>query len=318
MSVLGKRTSLDLVELPQPKYQKVSFMNNFGIYFTFYNDDTDERVISFDLQSNLGDILKSTELFHEDSILINIHEGIQFHGIPFVEDAFIQGYESIGGTATIKSAGIEMDVHLVYESFYDGEWIKLPDNWVMTDKFLKEGFDKVKLGDLGFDESESVISEFGKTADKDILKTIYRIQHLENYCRYTVKSKSFAVKRNMFHGTGKTDPDMVAKSGIVIGDHTKFGLWGKGVYFAENASYSNLYSHINQGSHYMFLVEVCFEKPCIIKHSAITHQYTAPPDGYDCVIGASHPGTNHNFTSTILTLYEPDRNLIRYEIKYDI
>jgi hypothetical protein len=63
----------------------------------------------------------------------------------------------------------------------------------------------------------------------------------------------------LWHGTSTTSPDVIFTS--QEGFDMRFGnpgcMWGKAVYFAVNASYSQSYSFAdNNGSKQMFLAEV--------------------------------------------------------------
>lgn len=64
------------------------------------------------------------------------------------------------------------------------------------------------------------------------------------------------IVKHLFHGTKNTNPELIYKS--ESGLDMRFshnGMYGKGIYFAENSSYSNGYAHFcNTSSHkQMFL-----------------------------------------------------------------
>jgi hypothetical protein len=49
----------------------------------------------------------------------------------------------------------------------------------------------------------------------------------------------------LYHGTRKTPPDKIYNSeeGFNI-NYSNEGLWGKGIYFALNSNYSNMYASV--------------------------------------------------------------------------
>jgi len=311
MSILGKRPMLfdDITS----KCRKLTFGVNFQIYLTFYNGN--DRVVSIEADSSLGKTLLSTDIIINDSILLNIHENLYFH-THFIEDVFLKGYESISGSAIIKSRDKDLNVELRREAIYENEIYKLPDAWELTEKFLKSHYDEIEIEE-GSLEYEKVIENFRKSSKINKFEQLIRIQHLKNYLKYQKRTKTFEKTRITYHGTGKTYPLKVSRMGITLGDHTKFGLWGKAIYFAQNSSYSDLFAFRIGNKKTLFQVEVKFQKPYCVPCDSETRKFTSPPDNYDCVIGASYPGSGMiQSTSAIIALYEPDRNLIQYMIKY--
>jgi hypothetical protein len=102
-------------------------------------------------------------------------------------------------------------------------------------------------------EYKSVAAQFGQTMPIDNILCIDRIQNEELYKWYDFWKKrleaagSTRVER-LFHGTSSTDPSKICDS--QYGFQMQFsnnGMWGRGTYFAVNASYSNDYA-FKQGS----------------------------------------------------------------------
>lgn len=83
------------------------------------------------------------------------------------------------------------------------------------------------------------------------IKHVQRIQHRFLWHEYQLakqrmhrKNKRSATELKLFHGTGLKKPDAIYRS--EKGFDTRFskkGLWGFGTYFAEKASYSDVYAH---------------------------------------------------------------------------
>ena len=61
----------------------------------------------------------------------------------------------------------------------------------------------------------------------------------------------------LWHGTRTTSPEVIwsTPDGIVI-NFANPGMWGRGIYFAVNASYSTAYAYNNGRTKGMFLVKV--------------------------------------------------------------
>lgn len=100
---------------------------------------------------------------------------------------------------------------------------------------------------------------------------IERVQNLVAYHKYLkekeiLESKhphqNFKIMKRLFHGTRGTDPTQIMKSDE--GFDMRFsnaGLWGTGIYFAENAKYSHEYAYQDYkdtaiGIKQMFLAKV--------------------------------------------------------------
>ena len=83
--------------------------------------------------------------------------------------------------------------------------------------------------------------------------TILKIERVQNEtlwrhyrdCRRRIKEHfPSAGEKKLFHGTRQTSPQLIYAGdiGFDVG-HSRVGMWGRGSYFAVNASYSSGYSH---------------------------------------------------------------------------
>ena len=103
-------------------------------------------------------------------------------------------------------------------------------------------------------EYKTIQEEISKTIPKPEIVKIERIQNEWLWRSYLEKRKLMTDKglievneKNLFHGTNQTDPEYIY-DGVIGFDmrHCSGGMWGFGIYFAVNASYSkNGYSYRN-------------------------------------------------------------------------
>ena len=85
--------------------------------------------------------------------------------------------------------------------------------------------------------------------------------------------------------------------------YAQYGLCGKGLYFAEAASYSNGYAYTTpQGTRQMFLADVYVGK----SHAGTGSNIVKAPKGYDSVnnVSGAHFIVYHNFYSYPLYLID--------------
>lgn len=113
-------------------------------------------------------------------------------------------------------------------------------------------------------------------------------ENIHLYAKYEARKKEIAKVTGInefqwFHGTREENITKIAMEGF---DPTfnKTSAYGKGTYFAKNASYSNSYMVPNaQGISFMFLCDVLMGKPCLgrsgleidtgLYHSAVDNLY---------------------------------------------
>jgi len=120
---------------------------------------------------------------------------------------------------------------------------------------------------------------------------IVRIERIENvpaWHRYQGEKVAFAKKsdddpeRWLWHGTSKTHTESVVSNfnGIDI-TYAAVGLWGRGLYFASNASYSHNYAFTrSNGDRQMILCRVLTGKSVMLSRDSTL---VRPPGDYDSV-----------------------------------
>lgn len=129
-----------------------------------------------------------------------------------------------------------------------------PDFWEPQSDQLK----LVPLGpDVDADEYERVCSRFQQTMPHVELLKIERIQnkpawrmYQDHCCQMLEHGNGVLGEKLLFHGSGKTNPEKIyAGRSSFDPMYSNDGMWGRGCYFAENASYSDGFSwHLNTSS----------------------------------------------------------------------
>ncbi len=124
----------------------------------------------------------------------------------------------------------------------------------------------------------------------------------------------------LFHGTSDTDPAKIY-NGCYEGFDTQHaadsGFWGRGLYFAVNASYSHAYAHQNaeEGVRQLFLAEVIVGKSCDFKDkhdSTLKHPPSLPGDDkkrYDSVKATTEG-------SDVYVIYDGKQAYPKYLLSY--
>ena len=98
------------------------------------------------------------------------------------------------------------------------------------------------------------------------IKKVQRVQNVllwEYYCMRKELMKKRAGGKDpkevaVWHGTRRTDPQEIYKDrqdGFMM-QHSKEGMWGRGIYFAEKASYSDTYAHTATGDKVFMLTKL--------------------------------------------------------------
>ena len=99
-------------------------------------------------------------------------------------------------------------------------------------------------------EFKEIAARFTSTMPYATIEKIERVQNRVLWARYRdckerlAKDLPSVGEKHLFHGTRKTDPKVIysGDAGFDVG-HSEIGLWGLGIYFAVNASYSDRYAH---------------------------------------------------------------------------
>ncbi|KAG9340015.1 hypothetical protein JZ751_022126 [Albula glossodonta] len=104
--------------------------------------------------------------------------------------------------------------------------------------------------DTDAQECQDVVNQFSQTMPGDPIKSIQRIQNLqlwESFCLKKAqmsKTKRINIEERMlFHGTCHKNIRSICTFNFDMNLAKNNGVYGKGIYFARNASYSNIFCH---------------------------------------------------------------------------
>ena len=124
------------------------------------------------------------------------------------------------------------------------------------------------------------------------LPKITKIEKIDNnflYLKYLIQKCLFELTardtnlKYLFHGTSKNKPEVIYTNPIGFDmRYSNAGLWGKGIYFAANANYSNNYAYVNGSERKIFLCEVILGT-CTEKTENTNSEIIKPKNGYDTV-----------------------------------
>lgn len=184
--------------------------------------------------------------------------------------------------------------------------------------------EKIELKNVPSTSNEwhTIENRFKETLPRSQLKGIQRIQNKwlwEKYafCRNRMRQKNGEGRVNekrLFHGPSQTPPDSIYRSehgfDFRFGAH---GLWGKGAYFAVNASYSNSYAYTSGNQRQMFVVFVLTGDSCTIPQDRSLDKppikNSSTPERYDSVNGETG-------SSKVYIVYDHDKSYPAYLITY--
>ena len=125
--------------------------------------------------------------------------------------------------------------------------IALPEEWEQQDTDLK-----LCLLDDNVNKEEfiKIADLFWQSLPDSEIRTIERIQNRVLWKKYSTKSKSMhedsvpCRERTLFHGTRQTNPKEIYEGDSSFDmRHSREGSWGRGNYFAVNASLANGYAY---------------------------------------------------------------------------
>ena len=154
------------------------------------------------------------------------------------------------------------------------------------------------------DEFSAVARNFLNTLPKATIKSITKIHNKISWDNFvmTIKHKvgiqtgapeSVEFRENtlfirpLFHGSSHTDPEIIIEDNVGFNiQYSRDGMWGRGIYFAVNASYSHGFAHKSgDGTYSMFLSQVFVGNA---KNSCPNDRLHGPPKGYHSITD-SHP-----------------------------
>jgi len=119
------------------------------------------------------------------------------------------------------------------------------------------------LNNTEFVSVEKIFKSTKKVNIIQIEKVInHRLKSLYNLELQQVKQKNnnnpdIQYVRHLFHGTSKVHPSLIfnGEKGFMM-QFAAEGMWGRGTYFAEKASYSHTYAYLHSNVRQLFLCEV--------------------------------------------------------------
>jgi hypothetical protein len=226
------------------------------------NNECNERVkLEKRLLKNCKSISELKKLFiteleedHED--LVKIFSNFDFsnrHIEMNVKDTVIK----------IKDMLLKKDAEIILRNLNhsDTEYIKVQRNFEMT---MPKNVAKIK-------KIEKI--------DNNFLNLKYLIQK----CLFELMARDTNLKY-LFHGTSNNKPEVIYTNPIGFDmRYSNAGLWGKGIYFAANANYSNNYAYVNGSEKQIFLCEVILGT-CTEKTETTNSEIIKPAKGYDTVL----------------------------------
>mmetsp|Transcript_18058 Transcript_18058/g.25790 ORF Transcript_18058/g.25790 Transcript_18058/m.25790 type:complete len:303 (+) Transcript_18058:227-1135(+) len=155
------------------------------------------------------------------------------------------------------------------------------------------------------------------------IKKIVRIQNVSLWEYFTFRKERMTKLSggkepnivSVWHGTRDLDPMIICKDvqdGFMM-QYSQRGTWGRGIYFAECAEYSNRYAYINNdGSRTMILAELLSGEEIELRPDKNLIHCPPKPAGnmrYDTVTGKSNG-------SKVYTVYENGRAYPKYLVTY--
>ena len=129
-----------------------------------------------------------------------------------------------------------------------------PESWSDIDSLsFKTSIYNTVCIDLSSEEAKQIKQKMAKTMVSLQIFQIERVQNLVAYNKYYKEKEllqhkyddeDILIEKMLFHGTRQTDPVLLidTEEGFDM-RFSSSGMWGPGIYFAEDASYSHKYSH---------------------------------------------------------------------------
>lgn len=196
----------------------------------------------------------------------------------------------------------------------------VPSNWQQQNRTLQL-IDIPRSGQ----EFRKVSGLFNETMPGTQIDKIERVQNTYLWQVFQSRKSLLALKNNnasqeldLFHGTSSTPPNAIYDNddGFDM-RYSNPGMWGKGIYFAKNASYSHNYASQTSAHRQMFLATVlvgdCINRPPDSNIKVPPHKskgsLQTSVEKYDSISG-------HTNGSDVWILYENGRAYPSYLISY--
>ena len=205
-------------------------------------------------------------------------------------------------------------------------FVEYPPYWDEHDK--DEGNLKLVLLDKDNSEEYDVIANnFSSTLKHNIIR-IERIQNKLLWRKYVDCSKRMHEYNNgkvnplkLFHGTRYNKPEAIYEGDASFDmRYSNNGLWGRGNYFAVNASYSHAYSHHCGGKIHQMLVALVLTGYSFYSPPNLRPQFQQPPvRGTVRGITVRHDSVSgHTGGSTVYITYDNDKAYPAYLVTYEV
>ena len=118
----------------------------------------------------------------------------------------------------------------------------------------------------------------------------------------------------VWHGTRDTDPRVICtdKADGFMMQHSRKGMWGRGIYFAANAKYSHDYAHQTAEHKTLILASLVVGDQISLPSDSTLRHCPEKPDGD----GRYHTVTGVTNGSQVYVVYENGRAYPEYLITY--
>eukprot|EP01052_Picozoa_sp_SAG31_P008072 SAG31_NODE_398_length_16250_cov_8.737601_14_plen_276_part_00 len=173
-------------------------------------------------------------------------------------------------------------------------------------------------------EWRQVEKQLHETLKKAKLVNLRRIQNADLWQYYCMRKQrmqqlsggAHIVEKHLWHGTRQTDPALIyndRQDGFCM-QYSNQGMWGRGIYFAENASYSHNYASRKDNARVMMLARLLVgDAVNIMPHDTSLKLPPRKPalDGirFDTVTGVTNNGR-------VYIVYENGRAYPEYLVEY--
>jgi len=157
------------------------------------------------------------------------------------------------------------------------EWTLISDNFYLTMPKEKDGKPINTITNIWRYVKKDLIDTYGNNLMKE------RNKHSHN----PFFQSSIEYEKLLWHGTGTTPPNIIASGGWKINYASDKNLWGRGTYFASDASYSAAYAYQDRtsGHKQIFLAKVITGLGIQSLENKNIRDF---PKGYNSIVGWRH------------------------------
>jgi len=198
--------------------------------------------------------------------------------------------------------------------------VPLPEHWVPNQP--DQNCDLVQIT-AGSEEWLRVTSFLHKTMPHAAIIQLHRIQNISLWKFYTGQKNNMELllghapsQKVVWHGTKDIDPAKIYKDkqdGFMMQKSSQNNMWGKGIYFAKNASYSDNYAYKCSRTKQLLLVKLLVGDSVKLQNDSSLLHPPQKPDGselrFDTVVGETKG-------SKVYVVYENKRAYPDYRITY--